>query len=146
MFYFFIKCSHRTAQNYCCAKQVLIIYSSIWLTIFIFCFLKKLNKKKNNLRVIKVKLLKILTVLLNVFNNVFHQCRNFMAADGLHACNLLQWNAKNSCGAGWAPALVAWQWRHAFPHVLLLLLATTPTRPHVYRHKTKLEGNLVTQI
>lgn len=41
-----------------------------------------------------------LTVLLDVFHDVFHQCRNFMAADGVRARHLRQRDAENTCGAG----------------------------------------------
>lgn len=74
-----------------------------------------------------------LTVLLYVLDNVLHQCRNLVSADCVRSGHLLQWNAKNPRGAGRTPALIAWQWRHAPPHGLLL--TTTPTRPHVCKER-----------
>ena len=77
-----------------------------------------------------------LTVLLDVIHDVFHQRRNLVAIDCVCARHLLQRNAKDPSGAGWAPALVAWQRRHALPHGLLLL-TTTPPRPHVFEKRNK---------
>ncbi len=66
-------------------------------------------------------------------------CRNLVATDCVCARHLLQWNTKNARGAGWASALIAWQRRHALPHGLLLL-TTTPPRPHVFKEDRKEEG------
>lgn len=80
-----------------------------------------------------------LTVLLDVVNDVFDQCRNLVAADRVHVRHFLQRNAKNPSGAGWALALVAWQRRHALPHGLFLrhlLLTTIKLKPYVFP-KTK---------
>lgn len=63
-----------------------------------------------------------------------------MTTDCVRACDLLQWDAKNPRGTGWASALVAWQRRHALPHGLLLLLGlhtAAPPRPHVFRKRTR---------
>lgn len=73
-----------------------------------------------------------LTVFLDVLDDVLHQCGDLVPADGVRSGHLLQRNTKNPRGAGRAvAALIAWQWRHAPPHGLLL--TTIPTRPHVCR-------------